>query len=227
MDRVIYVVDVGSPRRGLAWARLDDTPSATPTGSAEFALVPARIAADIRNGSAVALGFEAPAFVPVPIHVADLARARTGEVRGGTARPWSYGAGAYAATMAIQLSAWLLREIRTRLDGTALPHITVDAHTWGEASDLLLWEAFVSGDGHARGPNARGVSEHIQDAATAAIYFREWLAQTPRGATEVSASPCISTLGASAIWAGWSKDVGQESAIDLPSLSSARHRGHH
>jgi hypothetical protein len=215
MKRVIYVVDVGSPKGGLAWARLEDDSTATPTGSADFARAAGRIAGDLRSGSAVAIGFEAPGCVPVPASVAMLAKARTGEVRAGTSRPWSYGAGAYVTTMGIQLGAWLLREIGAQLGEAPLPCLTLDPAAWTHGAGVLLWEAFVSGPGHARAPNTYGVSEHIQDAATAAAAFRTWWSTLPRVPSAVSCERRIATFGAIALWAGWSTDIGMLSQEPL------------
>jgi hypothetical protein len=208
MDRVIYVVDVGSPKGGLAWARLTEDPAQLPSGSDDFARAPKRIAADILLGTSVAVGFEAPAFVPVPASVQDLAKARIGEVRGGSSRPWCVGAGAYVTTMVLQIAAWLMREIRTELGPAVGPTLTLVPGDWEPAGMVLLWEAFVSGPGHARSTNAHGMSEHVQDAATAALAFREWLSTSPRPATAVRANPRFCTLGAVALWAGWATDLG-------------------
>ena len=144
-------------------------------------------------------------------------------MREGTSRPWSYGAGAYVTTMGIQIGAWLLRDVldqvRRAKPGAPLPDITLDPAAWlRSATDIaspdetatpgvLLWEAFVSGPGHARAPNARGVSEHIQDAATAAVAFRSWCSILPRSPSAVSCDSPIATLGAIALWAGWTKDL--------------------
>jgi hypothetical protein len=207
MERVIYVVDVGSPKGGLAWARLEDQPKAIPTGSANFEWAATRIARDLRAGVAVALGFEAPGCIPVPADATLLAKARTGEVREGQSRPWSYGAGAYVTTMAIQLGAWLLREINAQLGTKDPPKVTFDPSDWPETTSVLLWEAFVSGPGHARKPNSSGVSKHIQDAATAAKAFQLWWSTRPRPPSAVSCDPRIATFGAVALWARWTADI--------------------
>jgi hypothetical protein len=125
--------------------------------------------------------------------------------------------------MAIQIGAWLLRNVLEQVQGTkpgaTPPHITLDPAAWVRtakdgastqgtgAAGVLLWEAFVSGPGHARAPNAHGVSEHIQDAATAAVAFRAWCSILPRSPTAVSCDSPIATLGAIALWAGWTKDI--------------------
>ena len=160
----------------------------------------------------------------MPVEISLLGKARTGEVRGNTSRPWSYGAGAYVTTMAIHVGSWLLRDIRTRLSGNALPGLTIDPEAWTHSAGVLLWEAFVSGPGHARGKSATGVSEHIQDAATAAAAFRAWWSTHPHPPSAVSCSPRINTFGAIALWAGWTDDVSmlsQECLVLWPDASLA------
>jgi hypothetical protein len=66
MHHLIYVVDIGSPRAGLAWARLQSGADATPTGGTDLSRLATRIASDIGAGASVAIGFEAPGFIPVP-----------------------------------------------------------------------------------------------------------------------------------------------------------------
>jgi hypothetical protein len=221
MNRVIYVVDVGAPQAELAWARLEVDPSALPTGSADLTFASEQIAADLRSGAPVAIGFEAPGFLPVPVEISLLGKARPGEVRGNTSRPWSYGAGAYVTTMASHVG-WILRDIRARLSDSALPGLTLDPEAWTHSGGVLLWEAFVSGAGHAREKSATGVSEHIQDAATAAQAFRAWWSEDPRPSTAVSCSPRINTFGAMALWAGWTDDLAiltQECLVLWPDAS--------
>lgn len=55
-EGVIYAVDVGSPRRRLAWARLLDRAEAEPTHGADFAVLAREISADIQAARAVSWG---------------------------------------------------------------------------------------------------------------------------------------------------------------------------
>ena len=224
---VVYVIDVGSPSEGLAWARLAVAPSAPATGSNDLPAAARRIVADLKANEGVAIGFEAPGCIPVPFDPQHLGKARNGEVRGDVSRPWSYGAGAYVTTMAMHIGAWLLREVRSEFDDFSLPRLTLDPTAWLERkAQLLLWEAFISGPGHARSANEHGVSEHIQDAATAAIAFRAWLSANPRMPSAVTCESGLSTLGAIAVWSRWCHDINmlaQEPFVLWPSEPFGQH----
>ena len=207
VEGAIYAVDVGSPKSGLAWARLLDRAEAEPTHGTDFAALAREISTDIGAARAVALGFEAPCFVPMPLAFGDLCHARDGE----RDRAWCVNAGAYTTAVNVQLSGWLLREIRQNV-GEHRANLTVDASSWGQSSldvlpPVLLWEAFVSGKSHARGGVVGELSEHVRDAITAARSFREWAHQHPRRPSDVTAPAPLSILGAAALWSGWTTDL--------------------
>jgi hypothetical protein len=94
--------------------------------------------ADLGLRTPVALGFEAPLFIPRPASAEQLNRQRAGE-RG---RPWCAGAGTGALALGLQQSAYVFDRIAQH----ARPRVTFDleAIERGDA-DLLAWEAFVSG----------------------------------------------------------------------------------
>ncbi|MFL6257197.1 MAG: hypothetical protein ACJ74T_19490 [Pyrinomonadaceae bacterium] len=60
------------------------------------------------DGLNIALGFEAPLFVPVPDDPNDIGLARAGEDN----RPFSAGAGASAALVGLQQAAWIMSRLR-------------------------------------------------------------------------------------------------------------------
>jgi hypothetical protein len=47
----------------------------------------------------------------------------------------------------------------------------------------------------------------VQDAATAALAFQAWFESSPRPPSDVTAVKPLCTLGAAALWAGWSQDL--------------------
>lgn len=207
----IYAVDIGSPKKGLAWARLVDGDGGEVRSGTDLVVLADKLTHDIADGRDVALGFEAPMFLPVSEDPQNLTRARDGEApKGGQSRPWSVGAGAYAATVAVPIAAWVLRQVRGESDAPPA-RLIMDPTRWPETSGsapiLLLWEAFVSGAGHAREPNEHGASDHEQDAATAALAFRDWSRSPVRPSSDVTTERSISTVAAAALWAGWSEDV--------------------
>lgn len=59
------------------------------------------------SGDRVALGFECPAWIPVPQNAIDLGAKRNGEGR----YPWSAGAGAGALATGLAQIAWILRNL--------------------------------------------------------------------------------------------------------------------
>lgn len=201
--RTIYAVDVGSPKNGLAWARLRED-ERTPTGGVDLNMLCSAMASDLVEGRAVAIGFEAPVFLPVAREAEDLCKARLGE-RG---RPWSAGAGVFVSAVVLPVAAWILERIALGCEAER-PRLSFSTEDWAVSPSaqaegvLLVWEAFVSGDGHAREPNKYGLPEHVQDAATATMAFKQWSTRVPRPPSQVSAEHAINTVAAAALWAGW------------------------
>jgi hypothetical protein len=192
-DLVVFCADVGSVSMGrFGWAR-----SQTMGGVDEVHdtskpshLVDA-VCAELAAGRPVALGFECPLFVPVPVDQMALGRARAGEGN----RSWSAGAGTGALTTGLVQAAWVLEALRSRnrdehlwLDWTAFSAI---------GQGLLVWEAFVTSA-------AKGVT-HVDDAAIAVAAFTAGLPD-PRQASTISAERPLSLIGAAAVWSGWSTD---------------------
>jgi len=208
-EPIIYAFDAGSPRQGLAWARVAQDAVGVAFGGTDVSVAADAIARDIDRGSSVAMAFEAPLFLPVADDYRELCRARRGE----GARPWSAGAGAYVTGVVIPLAAWVLRRVREKAAAASTVRFTLAAEDWPRANErtatpvLLAWEAFVSGEGHATSSNEHGMSEHVQDAATAALAFQSWALSPTRAGSAVEADPCISTIAAAALWAGWTTDV--------------------
>ena len=186
-------------------ARLAPLMDKAPAGSTDYDLFLEQIDYDLRAGLPVALGFEAPLFLPVAASVADLTRARLNEPG-----PWSYGAGAYVTTVGIPLIALTLRYIRSAL-GAGLC-ASLDAGRWlapdAPCPNLLVWEAYVWGTAHCREPNAARLRADIQDAATSVRAFVEWESHEPRLPSSVTAIDPISTVGAAVLWSGLSKEIG-------------------
>lgn len=201
---VVYAVDVGSPGAGLAWARLAPHTGETVCGSMNFGHFLDLIVQDLRGNLPVALGFEAPMFLPVAPTFCDLTRARTGEPAA-----WSFGAGAYVTTVAIPLMSHTLQHIRLNLEHA--PLVTLEPAGWlapvSLGSQLFLWEAFVNGRAHAREANNAGLPVHLVDAATAVLAFNQWEETSPREQSHVTAQNSISTVGAAILWSGLATDM--------------------
>lgn len=193
---VIYACDIGSIAQGrFAWARVTTGDNGELEGSNSIDLLAQWLNYDLSIGSSIALGFESPLFVPVPLESNALGHARQGEGR----YPFSGGAGTAALTLGIVESAWVLRSIFDNERKNCL--FTTDWAVWPPNDNkqyLLCWEAFVSGNAHS--------DEHVQDAATAVMYFLEngeGLGQV----NAVHAEPRLSLIQAVGSWSGWSGQI--------------------
>lgn len=227
----VVAVDVGSLARGslargkFAWAALDLDPEAAsarpqPTspmdsGSETPIVRPADLVAQGRDpegaavclaegarlGRALAPGLECPQAVPVPDATGDGTWTALGGAREGEAnRAWTASAGASSMATGLVQGAWLLARLRTL---TGPLRTTSDPQTWMDGrSDLLLWEAFVSGQGK---PVATpGINPHHADAAAAATTFAQRWSSRTLGRTDVSCNPhqTLNLAAVNALWAG-------------------------
>lgn len=219
----IWVVDIGKPGQGFGWARLSDEDGAVPCGGTDGSTLAEGVGADLAGGLSVALGFEGPMFLGVPEDFAAVTAPRSGEIARGLNCTWWAQIGVRVTALGVPLVAWILRAIRKDYGGVLDVRIAPQAWAGRSFSDrpcLFLWEALVFGPGHARGPNVHGVSEHVQDAGTAALAFRNWSRCNPQPDSDVTADPCISIVGAAALWSGLSLDTGllqQQSLVLWPS----------
>jgi hypothetical protein len=192
-DVVVAAVDVGAVRNIGYWR---DAPGEGEAGGHRLDDLAGRLATDLTRGRSVALGLEAPLFVPLPEAAGDLNRQRAGE-RG---RPWCAGAGTGAFAMGAQQSAWLLRAIARSL--RVAPPVTFDPADFANRGGLLIWEAFVSGDGKDR----KAAEPHIDDARRAVAEFRRRLR---RGVMEsdITETVVFIVIGAAVLAAGLATDT--------------------
>jgi hypothetical protein len=162
---MIYAIDVGSTLAGgngaaFAWAKVPAAGGQLVVGTDPVGLADS-VASDLRSGASVALGLEAPLFIPVPHDAKRLSRGRENEGN----RSWAAPAGGYVTTLALHQTAWLLRRLHAACSEAC--DLTVDPARWSQPEQerpvLFCWEAFVSGPAH---------SSHTRDAATAAMYFQ-------------------------------------------------------
>ena len=198
MKRIVYACDIGSTRKKkFAWARVDLAGRFRPQLDNKIDTLVEHLTKDLADGSSVALGFEAPLFMPIPPKSNDLSHGRMGEGNRSLFAP----AGASVSTLAIHQTAFILKGI---LDSGRMHNLTVDLSEWRASKKrpcLFLWEAFVSGDAHVQ----NGHDHH--DAATAAKYFVRYH-DDPKFKSDVNTDhECLSMIGAVAIWSGWTNDV--------------------
>lgn len=194
---MIYAVDVGSTLTGrngvaFAWAKVPRA-GGQPVASVDPAALADSVASDVGAGEPVAIGLEAPLYIPVPTDVTRLSRGRQNEGDRSCFAP----AGGYVTALALHQTAWLLRRLRPACE--ELCDLTVDVARWppteGQRPVLFFWEAFVSGPAH---------KNHMHDAATAAMYFQ---ANQESLATDITAESPLCLFGSAVLWSGWSKDL--------------------
>ena len=196
-DFIVGVIDVGAPKN-IGWAILHDNAQLTGHSLDEFI----RELVTVADGRPVALGFEAPMFIPIGREVAKLTAQRNGE-RG---RPWSAGAGATVTTIGLAIVCHVLARLRAPLSKYKA---TVDWRAQLDSDSLLLFEAFVSGANHA------AVGEHEIDALNAAQAF----ANAYPNLDEVNAvqeTQVLSLVGTCMLRTGWLSDA--RDALNQPCL---------
>jgi alkylated DNA nucleotide flippase Atl1 len=217
VNPVIYAADIGSVTAGnFGWARLDadrDSDRIEHDGGTDIAELVEAIAHDLNDRRrGVALGFECPLFVPVPVDALRLGKARPGE----RDRPWSGGPGTGALATGLVQTAWVLSEIRQRCP-TAFAYLGWDEFA-AAGVGLFVWEAFVTGEAKA--------ATHADDALVAATTFRDAL-PAPVAANAVTAERPLSLLSAAMLWSGWTSDL---EALHTPCLvikASPQSPAHH
>ena len=190
---IIYAADIGSVARGrFGWFRLPE-PTLSPDYS-DIRQLTTLLADDLRGGQPVALGFEAPQFVPVRRDPMKLTSSRKGERR----RPWSAGAGCGALATSLPEVVWILERVLKALHSTPSATLSLAAFQAG-TGQLLLWEAFVTG--------AAKADSHAGDARLAA---EEFMHRWPDVHTDIDTeeAPVFSLVGAAMLRAGLSEDLG-------------------
>lgn len=187
----VFCADVGSiPRDRFAWARripsTDDEEVHQPESIESLA---ASVVHLLHDGEPVALGFEAPMFVPVTEQPKQLGKARPCDA---PSPPWSSSVGASVLATAMVQVPWVLRYIH---DQVSALRVHVGWPSFAEQQGgLLLWEAFVSGA-------AKGET-HEDDARSGVQAFCEQLPNPGDTSAEATERP-FSLLTAAAIWAGF------------------------
>jgi hypothetical protein len=163
-DVVVAAVDVGSLANIGWWRAAGDSAG----GGRDLDELVDVLAADLNHNRSVALGFEAPIFVPLPADAAGLCRQRVGD-RG---RPWSAGAGTGALALGVQQAAYIFAILARRV--ATRPRISFDPlHLNGPETTLVVREAFVSGNAK----NRDAVDPHMDDARVAVNEFSKRRAQ--------------------------------------------------
>lgn len=182
----VLCVDVGGPTK-IGWA---DSEGRDGTGASLGEALDG-VAALLRAGRRVALGFEAPIWTPVRVELARIT-SRRGGVETTYNRAWSAGAGTGALGAALALMPWCLTRIGKGAGSVAT---TVNLRRFREGGGLFLWEAFVSGMMKAVG------TTHHDDARLACEAF---VARWPDLRSDIPEEPALNHAVSSAMAAGLS-----------------------
>lgn len=188
----VVCADLGSVKGGnFGWyAGLSDGTERKGSDIRELANCVAEL---INAGKRVALGFEAPMYVPLRDDVLTLTSKRKGE----TNPNWIGGPGASVLATGLAQVPWVLAALKKSVRGSPTASLEWEKFDSG-AAELFLWEAFVSG-------TAKGGS-HIDDAEIAVRAFIDALPDLGHE-TEFSEPEVLSLPGASLLRTGWTADV--------------------
>lgn len=189
----VVVIDVGSPGKNLGWWMAGPYRS---EGNNDIDCCVDAMANVLREGP-LALGFEAPLFVPRRDKPSDLLKARRGECEGGVNRPFSAGAGAAVLVAALAVVPYVLSKLKT-----AVLH----------ATPLLDWRSKLSEPGQTLLFEDQGSSRpdtrNVEDARRAVEAFQGGMLRPEEFNSAIDEPHCFNLLGAMLLQTGWTKDLG-------------------
>ena len=188
----VGVIDIGSPKKdNVGWAIVNGSDCCDAGTCLDRCIE--RLAEVLRK-EPLALGFEAPMFVPMRCKAMTLTEARDGD--GG--RPFSAGAGATTLVCATVVVPYVLRRLRKAVPSASA---TLNWRKWqrqeGESGQLLLFEAFVSGKAKTKD------GTHEKDAEAAARALCDKLKDYRCVESMVTVGRSFNILGAMMLRTGW------------------------
>ena len=152
---------------------------------------------DLSTGGKVALGFEAPMFIPLPSSTEGIGRQRVGDA----GMPWCFGAGTIALAFGLQEAAFVLTALAQQSRQTIRAGLDMSRLASDEL-DLVVWEAFVSG----AAKDHAAADPHVADARAAAVEFERRYGYAGF-ASDISENQVISLAGAALLAAGLTTDT--------------------
>jgi hypothetical protein len=198
MDNLrIYAVDVGSIKAGnFGWAR-GQSQGGIDKEDSRIDMLANFLYDDLSSGLPVALGFEAPLFVPIREEPGKLTLSRDVDPGG---RPWSARAGGLSLGVATVQMPWLMRALFARLS-----HPFPCFFNWHEfiaaGTGLFIWEAVVTGK--AKDKKIDKDEAHLRDASKALEAFKDALPD-PTKDRILETGPILNLAGCALIWSGLS-----------------------
>lgn len=189
----VAVIDIGEPGTNLGWA-MSGAKARHGTGLDECIEA---VASALAVGP-VALGFEAPLFVPLRSEPSALLKARNGECQDGINRPFSAGAGATVLVIGLVVVPYVLMRLRSKIPQATA---TLDWRSPISGCTLLLFEAFVT--------NQRKTADtrHVEDARLAVAAFERGMHAPATFRSSVTEPHCLNLLGAMLLRTGWTTDL--------------------
>jgi hypothetical protein len=190
------VIDIGKPGKSLGWAAVDPGGNAVDGTDVDDCI---NIVANALRAGPVALGFEAPMWIPTRMQPKRLTSARQGEAGPGLAsRPFSASAGATVLVTGMVVVTYVMRRLR-ELAPAAIAHVDWQNFPTS-AGQLLVWEAFVT--------NQKKFHEtrHVEDAKLALAAFLAGMKNPSFFRSSVDEPDCLSLLGAALLKAGWTNE---------------------
>lgn len=193
----VAVIDIGSPAKGNLgwWIQKLGKPSGKGGTNVDECI--AAVGRALKVGP-VALGFEAPMFVPMRNSPKDLTKPRNGECENGVNRPFSAGPGASVLVTGLTVVPYVLARLREQARGKARMAWRKPLKQPGQ---LLLFEAFVTNQ------KRKDKTRHVDDARAAThAFFRKLPLANCRSDVESDAKD-FNLLGAAMLRAGWTDSI--------------------
>src|SRR6516162_992803 len=210
----VAVVDIGTPGANFGWAMVGDT---TAEGN-DIDVCVQTLAGALRNGP-LALGFEAPMFVPIRTDPNRLTAARSGEFGNGLpSRPFSASAGAASLVTGLVSSCSIFRTLCVRLCSKRQLLSTGDRCLPVQAGRLMLFEAFITDQRKTTD------TRHVEDAHLAIAAFQRGMRDPANFQSSVEEPICLSLLGAMMLRTGWATDP---AILSRPCLVVRAHASEH
>ncbi len=190
------VIDIGKPGKNLGW--FIDGPRSCEGDDIDACV---NALGQALKEDALALGFEAPMFVPMRKEPTKLLMARDGEcLKGYPNRPFSAGAGSAVLVAALVIVPYVLSQLKARVPD---PRATLDWRSPpSDPRHVLLFEAFVT-DQRKAAP-----TRHVEDARLAVQEFQRRIRNPAEFESDVTAADSFNLLGAMMLRTGWSADPG-------------------
>lgn len=190
----VAVIDIGKPGKNLGWAIV----GSSPTSGTDLDDAIDEISKRILQGP-VALGFEAPLYVPMRNAAVDLTKARSGECIGGVNRPYSASAGSTVLVIATVVVPYVLRALRSASPACIA---TIDYRKFFSApSGILLFEAFVTNQKKSHD------TRHVEDAELAANHLLRMTEGRAPLESAICEPECLNLLGAMMLRTGWTTEL--------------------